>query len=296
MRLLTLCLVLLWTAPALAEEQSPDRDLWDRIDKATASLDQITYRMVKQERMRPDKELLPAETYLVKFRKPYDLYMDVVGGPNKGRHILYRQGWDALKVHVFGRAFQWMVPKIWVMGNHALENNHHPITETAFEHTIGSIKDNIRRNERLRKEDPTHPAFQIDPAKEVVEDGVPSYYFKSVSPEVYKDYTVTENDHNIFDLGKKLGNQGYVILYYNADKVRRWDDLHAGQKLKVPVYYGKVSEFWIDKKTLLISRIRITDFFGKIYEEYRHENMVVGPAAGLTDRDFDPENPDYGGF
>src|SRR4051794_4827854 len=108
MRWFLVALALALPGGALAEEPV-DRSLWLKIDKATSGVEQITYTMIKQERLRPNDEMLPAETYNVKFRKPYDLYMDVVGGPHKGRHMLYRQGWDALKVHVFSRAFQWMV-------------------------------------------------------------------------------------------------------------------------------------------------------------------------------------------
>jgi hypothetical protein len=294
-RVLSVCCLLLISATARAEDPA-DRALWDKIDKATSSVEQVSYTLVKQERLTPTRELEPAEIFFVKYRKPYDIYMDVIGGPHKGRHILYRKGWDALKVHVFSRAFQWMVPKIWLMGDHALDGNHHPMTEAALDHTVATIKENYLRNERLRKEDPNHPAIQIEPVKDAVENGIPVYYFRSTSPELYNDYTVTAFDHNIFDLGNKVHNQGYTILYYNADKIRKWDDLHVGQKLRIPVYYSKVSEFWVDKRTLLITHIRITDFFGKVYEEYKHENMLVGSAAGLSDRDFDPANPDYGGF
>jgi outer membrane lipoprotein-sorting protein len=62
------------------------------------------------------------------------------------------------------------------------------------------------------------------------------------------------------------------------------------------MYYGKVSEFWVDKQTLLLRHIRVTDFFGKLYEDYQYRNIVTGAEAHLSDKDFDPENPDYGGF
>ena len=76
--------------------------------------------------------------------------------------------------------------------------------------------------------------------------------------------------------------------------LKTFEDMHPGQQLRIPIYYAKMSEFWIDKATLLISHIRDTDFNGKVYEEYWHTKMVDGPAAGLTDKDFDPNNPDLG--
>jgi hypothetical protein len=66
--------------------------------------------------------------------------------------------------------------------------------------------------------------------------------------------------------------------------------------LRYPLYYARVTEFWIDKKTLLLHHIRVTDFNGKLYEEYLYRDLVTDSAAGLTDHDFDPKNPDYGGF
>lgn len=277
-----------------AEPTPADLDLWQRIEQATTSPQQFRYTLIKQERLLPDAELAPQETYAVKFRKPYDLYMDIIGGPHSGRHILYRNGWDSLKVHVFNRAFQWLVPKIPPISDRALAGNHHAITDAGFDHTIGTIRENLLRNVRLRKEDPSHPAIQVDPMQEVTEEGIPSYYYRSVSPDVSRTYTVTASDRNMFDVAKKVDNQFYVVMYYNADKIHKWDEVKAGQELKVPYYYAKMSEFWIDRRTLLIWRIRITDFNGKTYEEYRHLDIRTDAAARLTDSDFDPANPDYG--
>jgi hypothetical protein len=295
---LPLVLLLASSASSATEnnENPPDRGLWERIDSNMTSIQEMTYMLTKQERILPNQDLAPAETFLVKFRKPYDLFMDVVAGPNEGRHYLYRSGWPYLKVHVFGKMLQWMVPKIPPISKLALRNNHHAITDAGYDATGAIVRRSLLRNLHMRQKDPTHPAIQIDPTKEVTEDGVPCLYFRSVNPEVYETYTVTKDDKTIFDIAKKLEDEPYLIIYYNADKVRSYDDLKVGEQLRVPMYYGKVSEFWVDKQTLLLRHIRVTDFFGKLYEDYQYRNIVTGAEAHLSDKDFDPENPDYGGF
>ncbi len=56
-------------------------------------------------------------------------------------------------------------------------------------------------------------------------------------------------------------------------------------------YYAPVSVFGIDKKTYLPLYIASFGKDGKLWEEYRFKNLRVN--VGLTNLDFDPENPDY---
>ena len=292
--------VLLASSASSAEPALPnqtDIDLWQRVGQAMTSVQQMRYTLVKQERLFPDDaSMAPQETFLVKFRKPYDIYFDVINGPNNGRHYLYRQGWPYLKVHVFGRALQWLVPKIPPISSLALNGNHHAITDAGYDNTVNLVKESLYRSLHEYEKNPSAAVIQIDPVKEVVDDGVPSYYYRSVNPEIFRNYTVTASDKTVFDIASKVGCHPYLLIYYNANKVRKYDDIRAGEQLRYPLYYGKVTEFWVDKSSLLLRHIRVTDFFNKLYEEYEYKDIYTDASAGLTDRDFDPSNPEYGGF
>jgi hypothetical protein len=293
-----LCLVagMLTARPAFADPGQTDVSLWERVEKAMTSIQQLRYVLVKRERPLPDKELTPDETFAVKFRKPYDIYMDVLEGPNAGRHYLYRDGWPYLKVHVFGRLLQWMVPNIPPISRLALSGTHHPISDASYAATCDFVRSGLLRNKTMREQDPTHPAIHIDPVQEVIDDGVPSYYYRSLNPDLFRTYTATPEDKTTFDLSRKLETAPHLFVYYNPDKLKNFDDVRPGMTLRYPLYYARVTEFWIDKKTLLLHHIRVTDFNGKLYEEYLYRDLVTDSAAGLTDHDFDPKNPDYGGF
>ncbi len=54
---------------------------------------------------------------------------------------------------------------------------------------------------------------------------------------------------------------------------------------------GKTIELLLDKGHGLSLRTTISDWGGRLYEQYEHRDMVVNPP--LTDADFDPENPAY---
>jgi hypothetical protein len=273
-----------------------DVDLWTRVEKAMTHIQAMRYDLVKRERLWPDKDLAPEESFSVKFRKPYDIYMNVTGGPNMGRHYLYRRGWPYMKVHVFGPLLQWMVPKIPPISRLALEGDHHAITDAAYDNTCAMIREGLLRNVQLREKDPTHPLIKIDPIQEVDDDGFPSYYYRSVNPDVFQSYTVTPQDKTIFDIGPRIAAHPYLLQYYNPAKVPAFDSVKTGDVLRYPLYYGRVTEFWVDRRTLLLHHIRITDFNGKLYEEYKYRNIRTDGDAALTDFDFDPGNPDYGGF
>jgi len=65
-----------------------------------------------------------------------------------------------------------------------------------------------------------------------------------------------------------------------------YDDVKAGQVLRVPTSYAKSIELWIDKELMLPIRQVIFDDKGK-YEEYEYRSLVVNPKHSL--KVFDPE-------
>ena len=56
-------------------------------------------------------------------------------------------------------------------------------------------------------------------------------------------------------------------------------------------YYGAVSEVCLDTVTLLPYSVTIYDSTGELLEKYRYREVKLN--VGLTDLDFDPDNPEY---
>ena len=82
----------------------------------------------------------------------------------------------------------------------------------------------------------------------------------------------------------------YVILYNNKD-IDDPDDVSVGQKVLVPYYYCQRIEVFLDEEWRIPTKISVYDWQGNLYEQYQHKQLKLN--VGLTDRDFDPENPDY---
>jgi hypothetical protein len=56
-------------------------------------------------------------------------------------------------------------------------------------------------------------------------------------------------------------------------------------------YYCRRAVVTFDEKTGLVSAIQVYDWDNRLLEDYRYFNIKTDP--GLTDRDFDPNNPAY---
>ena len=67
--------------------------------------------------------------------------------------------------------------------------------------------------------------------------------------------------------------------------------IKAGQTLFIPRYYSARGTVWVSPETLLPTRIEIFDANDELYERYVYRDVRLN--IGLTDLDFDPENPDY---
>ena len=52
------------------------------------------YTAVFHKQQRVDGKLLPEETILIKFRRPFSLYMGWIAEPYKGSELLYVEGWN----------------------------------------------------------------------------------------------------------------------------------------------------------------------------------------------------------
>jgi len=99
-------------------------------------LEDYTAKFIKQWRVK--KKLQPEETYLIKFRKPFNVYMKAVEGPRKGMEILYRpeiDGEDKMFVRPWGlvgavlQAVHRGAVPIDIHSNIAMKGNRHKINE-----------------------------------------------------------------------------------------------------------------------------------------------------------------------
>ncbi|MCB1196022.1 DUF1571 domain-containing protein, partial [bacterium] len=121
------------------------------MEKFTA-IDDYSGQFIRQERM--GKKLNPPETIAFKFRKPFDLYMKFVDGPQKNYEILHARGKykNQMLVHVAGFA-NLFLPTVELdpAGGLAMMNNRHSMLEFGLGYVIESyyrdLKTAIQYNE-----------------------------------------------------------------------------------------------------------------------------------------------------
>jgi len=100
--------------------------------------------------------------------------------------------------------------------------------------------------------------------------------------------TVAENVRKAIKAGE-LGffDRGREIVY--GRETQRLEVIFPKDKTKgYEAYRFVVNQ---DTTTKILVRIQIYDWDNQLFESYAYENLNVD--AGLTDADFDPENPDY---
>ena len=283
------------TAASGSPGETPSMEqLLERADKAIGQPRQYSYVLKKRDRLTPKDELSEEETLFVKFRKPYEIYLKTTDGPNKGREVLYAKGRYGDKILGHEPWMRWPLSSVSVnpVGVQAMKYTHRPITEAEIGFCVRVLKESMAKDTLLRRTEPGYEPMRVEGPKEVVDNGVPLYYFKVMPPERWLSYTATDQDETLFDVADKMGVLVNCLIYYN-DGVDHIKDFSPGTELRAPTYCGKVGEFWLYRDTFLLHRQRITDWYGNIYEDYTHTDIKVDKDASLSDKDFDKKNKEY---
>ncbi len=143
-----ICLVLFFlvsmASPGNGQEQT-NPEQW--LEEAEAAYREVTsYTAVFHKQQRVAGELLQEETVLIKFRKPFSLYMSWTVAPHKGSALLYVDGWNDNRARVhkggFLGFFNWNLapthPRL-------MKNNLRPLTETGIGFLVKTVGANIRK-------------------------------------------------------------------------------------------------------------------------------------------------------
>jgi len=120
------------------------------MEKSYSSVTDYSAVFLKQERV--EGKLLEKETIKVCFKRPFNLYMEWIEEPHKGRQAFFRKGYNddkiLLSLRVFGanRTFA-MEPTSKL----AMMNNRHPITEMGLGFLIDMLVKNAKRAEENKE-------------------------------------------------------------------------------------------------------------------------------------------------
>ncbi|HYL79519.1 MAG TPA: DUF1571 domain-containing protein [Candidatus Acidoferrum sp.] len=235
-----LMLTILWAAPRQATGANGTEllRLLELAEKSYAGVRDYTSVMVGRERL--GEVLRPQETILLKFQRPFKVYMKWLDGPSKGREGLYSSGAHNGKFLIYEprgirRLF---TAALDPSDQRVMEQSRHPVTDVGIGRLLEIVSENARRGAKAG-------------ALQVVDQG---------------------------------------ITELAGRRVRTLEGLLPREPKLAYYCYRVILSF--DEENHLPIRVVVFDWDDQIVEEYTHTNLQLNP--GLTGRDFDPDNGDYG--
>lgn len=162
--------------PVAAAAQRLRDEVYEMERTYKANVKDYTATFHKQERVKG--ELLPAETVLVKFRKPFSVYMRWTSGDFAGREIVFVKGWNDDKIRAHQGSFPDITVNLKPDSALAMRGNRHPIYDLGFGEAIGHIV----RGARLSERRPQDGVLYIDHGESTVY-GVRAHCIEAVAPK-----------------------------------------------------------------------------------------------------------------
>jgi outer membrane lipoprotein-sorting protein len=211
--------------------------LLEEMKQAYARVDHYTATFLIQERV--DGELGPKQRLVLKFKKPFKVYLRWLEGKNAGRQALYPAGPDDNELWVrvpmpVGAVTVSLDPQ----SPRARKGSRHAITDIGIGRLLDFINDNASRG--------------LQRGEVALEDGGQRTIFERPTHR----YT----------------------LHFPADPAKG--------------YYCMTALIDVDREHRLPIYAEIFDWNRQLVERYGYLDLRLNP--GLTDEDFDPNNPAYG--
>jgi hypothetical protein len=143
-RIISSALLLFWAVSVTAHAAAgPDAKLWiEEAQAAYATIESYTAIVHKQQRVQG--KLLPEETILLKFRKPYSIYMNWIKAPYKGSELLYVDGWNENRVRAHrGGLLRFFVRDLHPTDPALMKGNLRPVTDMGIGQLIDTVAMNV---------------------------------------------------------------------------------------------------------------------------------------------------------
>ena len=217
-----------------------------------------------------------------KFMKPFKVYMKYIT-PSEGQEVLYVQGENDGELKAHKGSFPDITVNLNPRGRAAMKGSHQPIQTFGLLKQI-EIMTRIYRKARARG----------DSTYTVSDGGIflgePVWKVEAQFPSTGDVVKVREDeDGNLWKFANRVGQTMYVILHYNG--IRSPGSIDEGDEIFVPHHYGSRLRYLIGKKSLMPLQETTWDHEGIVYESYDYPVLKLN--AGLTAKDFDPENEQY---
>jgi len=130
-------------AAAAVERENPAAWVVDA-QRAYAQVEDYVAILHRQERIKG--HLLEKETILLKFKKPFKVYLRWVEPPHQGREVLYADGWneDRIMAHE-GGILGFITMNLDPTGFLAMRQSRYPVTDTGIGRLLEVVAENLIR-------------------------------------------------------------------------------------------------------------------------------------------------------
>lgn len=270
--------------------------LLDDMEEAWAGVFDYVKEVEKTERLISGR--LIRQTVLVKFRRPDEHYLLVLKGPNKGAELIYPKGAGEPVAIAHAGGFKGrfartmrktallrrLVPHEFSLQDPTIVNGQHQtVLDSNLGNTVRRIAANLRTAAKLGD-------GQMSVNRECSAAGKCYLRIDATLPaDAGIRHEVVEGE-SLWTIANRYDSSMYVILYNNP-RMKDPADTRPGQTVFVPTYYAPKGSIWIAEDSRLLAKVETFDSSGQLYERY--EYLRIDANVGLTDVDFDPENPEY---
>lgn len=255
-----------------------DQILVKMIEK-TKSINTIIYRLDKKERI---KGKLIDEALFIKLSvKPFKIYTRMYS-PKEGMEVLYNSKWEKKKAVINTNSFPWVNVKFHPLSKTMRKNQHHTLLDSGFDKIVSCIEYQYKSFLSEGKEMTRIKGIEI-----VNGDSCWVLEFENLDFKL-QDYVVKEGE-NLVQIAKKLRLSDYMILEYNKE-LRNYDDVEAGQLIKVPSSYSKKMILYVNSKSYMPSIVEAYDANG-MYEQFIFRNLKLN--VQFNDNEFSTDYDQY---
>ncbi len=216
----------------------------------------------------------------VKFqKKPRKIYLYI-----KGIEVLWVEGKNKGKALVKPNSFPYINLNLDPLGDLMRQDQHHTLNEMGYDYFATIIAYSVKK-----LGDDFDEVFSMH-GEEKINNRLCYKVIIDNKDFSFVDYKIGSNE-NITSIARKLHVCEYMILERNKKYKDYFDVLKPGEVIKVPTWYCRKVELYIDKFYFLPISIKIEDDKG-LFEEYNYHFLQVNPK--FEEDEFTKDYKEYG--
>jgi hypothetical protein len=248
------------------QAQSPAKTVFNKMLDACDRNRGVKFTLHSIERLQNGK--MSESTMLIKYQvEPLQIYLYCVH-PSAGTEALYREGWLNNRLYIHPNGFPYVNLKLSPFSSLVRKDTHHTIYQIGFQYIatmihfyVGMYGDrffrylNIKDTVTFDNRKCIHLVFEFREYQQL-------------------RYTVLAGE-TVSTIAEKFHLNDYSILLLNPD-VNDYDAVKPGQEIRIPNFYNRRVDFYVDQLTNLPLIQEVYDDKG-LFERYELKSFVNEP-------------------